>query len=441
MDPELVIPNPRLTLAEGAIQPWTRIVGNQNKYQEILQAVADAHNFSVHIPIKDMPQKIMDIILYGTDGQEYVIGKKNMRYEGVVPNLVQRHADTDSDYVRKEIEAYMRERVCPVCTGKRLKETSLSVKIGEWSIADIGEMTVEEALDTFVIIGDEKKNALGLSKTHCAIATPLTKEMIKRAKNLLDVGLYYLSLDRSVHTLSGGEAQRVRLSTQLSTGLTGVIYILDEPSIGLHPKDNDTLIATLKKLRDLKNTVIVVEHDQAMMEAADFVVDIGPGAGTGGGQIIATGTAAMIKKNNASQTGQFLSGKATIPVPKKRRKGNKKTIDIKGASAFNLKNIDVSLPLGTLTCVTGVSGSGKSSLIIDILSKALHKKFYRAKAEPGEHKSIKGMTNIKKVISIDQSPIGRTPRSNPATYTGVFTAIRDVFTNVPEAKMRGMDAG
>jgi len=440
-DPELVIPNPRLTLAEGAIQPWTRIVGNQNKYQEILQAVADAHNFSVHTPIKDMSQKAMDVVLYGTDGQEYPIGKKNMHYEGVVPNLIQRHAETDSDYVRKEIEAYMRERVCPVCNGKRLKETSLAVKIGDWSIADIGEMTVEEALDAFEIIGDEKKNTLALFKTHMAVALPLAKEMIKRVRNLLDVGLYYLSLDRSVHTLSGGEAQRVRLSTQLSTGLTGVIYILDEPSIGLHPKDNDTLIATLKKLRDLKNTVIVVEHDQAMMEAADFVVDIGPGAGTGGGEVIATGTAAMIKKNNASQTGQFLSGKATIPVPKKRRTGNKKTIDIKGARAFNLKNIDVSIPLGTLTCVTGVSGSGKSSLIIDILSKALHKKFYRAKAEPGEHKSIKGMTNIKKVISIDQSPIGRTPRSNPATYTGVFTAIRDVFTNVPEAKMRGMDAG
>ena len=441
VDPELVIPNPRLTLAEGAIQPWTRIVGNQGKYQELLKEVADAHGFSVDVPIKDLPKKAMDLILYGTDGELYTVGKKKMHYEGVVPNLVQRHAETDSDYVRKEIEIYMRERVCPVCNGKRLKESSLAIKIGSWSIADIGEMTVEEALDVFEIIAKGKKGDKAFTKTEKAVVAPLSKEMLKRLKNLMDVGLYYLSLDRSVHTLSGGEAQRVRLSSQLSTGLTGVIYILDEPSIGLHAKDNDTLIGTLKKLRDLGNTVIVVEHDEAMMEAADFVIDIGPGAGTGGGEVVATGTAAAIKKNNASQTGQFLSGKASIPVPKKRRKGNKKTIDIVGAKAFNLKNIDVSIPLGTLSCVTGVSGSGKSSLIIDILSKALHKKFYRAKAEPGAHKSIKGMSNIKKVISIDQSPIGRTPRSNPATYTGVFTAIRDVFTSVPEAKMRGMDAG
>ncbi len=440
VDPELVIPNPRLTLAEGAIQPWTRIVGNQGKYQELLSAVADAHGFSVDVPTKDLSKKAMDIILYGTGTQLYTIGKKHMHYEGVVPNLVGRHAETDSEYVRKEIETYMRERQCPVCHGKRLKESSLAVKVGEWNIADIGEMTVEEAVRVFDIFSSKKANEL-FSKTALAIAVPLAKEMHKRLQNLMDVGLYYLSLDRSVHTLSGGEAQRVRLSTQLSTGLTGVIYILDEPSIGLHAKDNDTLIGTLKKLRDIGNTVIVVEHDQAMMESADFVVDIGPGAGTGGGHIVATGTATQIKKNHASQTGQFLSGKATIPTPKARRTGTGKTIDILGATAFNLKDIDVSIPLGTLSCVTGVSGSGKSSLIIDILSKALHKKFYRAKAEPGEHRSIKGMNNIKKVISIDQSPIGRTPRSNPATYTGIFTGIRDIFTGVPEAKMRGMDAG
>jgi excinuclease ABC subunit A len=441
VDPELVIPNPRLTLAEGAIQPWTRIVGNQGKYQELLNIVAHEHGFSVDVAINNLSKKAIDIIFYGTDGQQYTIGNKKMHYEGVVPNLVQRHAETDSEYVRKEIETYMRERICPMCNGKRLKESSLAVKIGSWNIADIGEMTVEEAIDVFNTFTKCKKDDTTFTKIETAVISPLSKEILKRLTNLMDVGLYYLSLDRSVHTLSGGEAQRVRLSSQLSTGLTGVIYILDEPSIGLHAKDNNTLIATLKKLRDLGNTVIVVEHDQAMMEAADFIVDVGPGAGTGGGEIVATGNASAIKKNNASQTGQFLSGKAYITVPKKRRKGNKKTIDIIGAKAFNLKNIDVSIPLGTLTCVTGVSGSGKSSLIIDILSKALHKKFYRAKAEPGMHKSIKGMNNIKKVISIDQSPIGRTPRSNPATYTGIFTAIREVFTNVPEAKMRGMDAG
>lgn len=441
VDPELVIPNKRLTLAEGAIQPWTRIVGNQNKYQDLLQAVSEEHGFSINAQIKDLSKKTIDLIFYGTNKQEYRVGKKKMHYEGVVSNLLQRHAETDSEYVRKEIETYMRERVCPMCDGKRLKKSSIAVKIGNWNIANFCEKTIEEAIDIFKTLEKGKKGDVSFTKLELAVASPLSKEILKRLQNLINVGLYYISLDRSVHTLSGGEAQRVRLSSQLSTGLTGVIYILDEPSIGLHAKDNNTLIATLKKLRDLGNTVIVVEHDRSMMESADFIVDVGPGAGTGGGQIVATGDATAIEKKKASQTGQFLSGKICITIPKKRRKGNGKTIDIIGAKAFNLKNIDVSIPLGTLTCVTGVSGSGKSSLIIDILSKALHKKFYRAKAEPGNHNTIKGMSNIEKVISIDQSPIGRTPRSNPATYTGIFTSIRDVFTDVPEAKIRGMDAG
>jgi excinuclease ABC subunit A len=442
VDPELVIPNPRFTLAEGAIQPWTRIVGNQNFYQKLLAEVAKVQGFSVDTPVKDLPKSVMDILFFGTDGTVYTVGSKKLQFEGVVPNLTHRHAETDSDYIRKEIEQYMREKVCPVCNGKRLKVESLFVKVGELSIADFVEMSVEEASCFFRDLQNSKgKIQKQFSKSDLTVALPVAKEIGKRLEDLLRVGLYYLSLDRSVNTLSGGEAQRVRLSTQLSTGLTGVIYILDEPSIGLHPRDNDKLIQTLKTLRDQANTVIVVEHDAAMMEAADFVVDVGPGAGEYGGEIMATGTAAQIKKSTKSLTGRYLTGKEKIEMPKKLHKGNGKFIEILGAKAFNLKNIDVKIPLGQLLCVTGVSGSGKSTLITQILGKALNKHFYRAKAEPAEHKKIKGLSNVDKVIVIDQTPIGRTPRSNPATYTGVFSAIRDLFTAVPEAKMRGYDAG
>ena len=440
VEPELVIPNPRLTLAEGAIQPWTRIVGNQNQYQKLLKAVAKAHGFSVDTPVKDLPQKVMDVIFYGTETQTYDIEGKKTIFQGVVPNLVARHSETDSEYIRKEIEQYMREKICPVCDGKRLKKSSLFVKIGEYSIADIVEMSVEDLYAFFA--GKGKESLLSaLKKKELAVAEPILKDITERLGNLCQVGLPYLTLNRSVTTLSGGEAQRIRLSTQLSTGLTDVIYILDEPSIGLHPRDNMRLIKTLKTLRDIGNTVIVVEHDQATIEAADMVVDVGPGAGTYGGEIIAKGKAAAIKKNKDSLTGLYLSGKKEIAAKKKYRKGNGKSIDIEGADAFNLQHVSASFPLGTFICVTGVSGSGKSSLIIDTLARALSKHFYRAKAEPGPHKSIKGIKNIDKVISIDQAPIGRTPRSNPATYTGVFTAIRDLFTNQPEAKMRGYDAG
>ncbi|HYE59841.1 MAG TPA: excinuclease ABC subunit UvrA, partial [Candidatus Kapabacteria bacterium] len=449
VDPELVIPNPRLTLAEGAIQPWTRIVGNQNHYQKLLSAVAESHKFSVDTPVKDLSNAAMDILLYGTDGKEYMIDGKKTTFEGIVPNLVQRHAETDSEYIRKEIEQYMRERLCPACDGKRLKVESLFVKIGDLSIADIVSMSVEDARDFFAAIVDPKKkkndhaDALlhTLTKTHANITLPIAKEISIRLNNLIQVGLYYLTLDRPVASLSGGEAQRIRLATQLATGLTDVIYILDEPSIGLHSKDNDKLIDTLKTLRDLGNTVIVVEHDQAMIEAADHVVDVGPGAGEYGGEIIAEGTPAVIKKMPKSLTGHYLTGKEKILPPKTLHKGSGKSIDIIGATAFNLKNVDVSIPLGKFVCVTGVSGSGKSTLIIDILATSLSKHFYRAKAEPGAHKKITGISNIDKVISIDQTPIGRTPRSNPATYTGIFTAIRDIFTSTPEAKMQGYEAG
>jgi len=442
VDSELVIPNSRLTLAEGAIQPWTRIVGNQAHYQKLLAAVAEAHNFSVDKPVKDLPQKVMDLLFYGTDGQVYTVANKKVQFEGIINNLTNRHAETDSDYIRKEIEHYMREKLCSVCSGRRLKTESLCVKVAEYSIADIVEMSVDEAYNFFKELGNPKSKLQKLfNKRELTIAVPIVKEISKRLDNLLKVGLYYLTLDRSVNTLAGGEAQRVRLSTQLSTGLTGVIYILDEPSIGLHSKDNDKLIETLKSLRDAGNTVIVVEHDQAMMAAADYVVDVGPGAGAYGGEIVAAGTMQQIKKNTKSLTGQYLTGKEKIPVPKKFRKGSAKKLTIQGAKAFNLKNIDVEIPLTKLVCVTGVSGSGKSTLISEILGKALSKHFYRSKAEPAEHKKIKGLSGIDKVIVIDQAPIGRTPRSNPATYTGVFSYIRDLFTAVPEAKMRGYDAG
>ena len=440
VDPELVIPNPKLTLAQGAVQPWMRIVGNQNFYLKLLQKISERSNFSMDIPVNDLSKKVMDILFYGTDGQVYEVGSKKVHFEGIIPNLTQRHAQTDSDYIRKEIENYMHERVCSVCSGKRLKSESLAIKIGDYSIADIAELSIEEASNFFASLLNSKIT-VGFSKNDWLIARPIIKEIEKRLKDLMQVGLYYLSVDRSVNTLSGGEAQRVRLSTQLSTGLTGVIYILDEPSVGLHPRDNEKLIATLKQLRDQGNTVIVVEHDQAMIESADFVVDIGPGAGEYGGQIVAMGTSAQIKKDKKSLTGRYITGKEKIPIPKKLHKGANKSIVIQGARAHNLKNIDVEIPLGKFVCVSGVSGSGKSTLISGILSKALAKHFYRAKDEPKEHKKIKGISNIDKVISIDQTPIGRTPRSNPATYTGLFSPIRDLFAGVPEAKMRGYDAG
>ena len=438
VDPELVIPNPRLTLAEGAIQPWTRIVGNQNHYHKLLTAVAAVHDFSMATTVKDLSKKTMDILFYGTDGQTYEVGDKKMRFEGIVPNLTQRHAETDSDYIRKEIEQYMREKICPACRGRRLKPESLAVKVSDCSIADLAELTVEEALEFFQKLIPHNKVSVKEQET---VAVVIAKAVTGKLRDLMRVGLHYLTLDRAFTTLAGGEAQRIRLSTQLSTGLTDVIYILDEPSIGLHPKDNDKLIGTLKTLRDLGNTVIVVEHDASMIEAADYVVDVGPGAGEYGGEIIAEGTPVQIKKNSASLTAKYLTGKEKVPTPKQVRKGSGKTLEIIGATAFNLKNIDVKIPLGRLVCLTGVSGSGKSTLVTHILSCALAKHFYRAKAEPGEHKTIKGIANIDKVISIDQTAIGRTPRSNPATYTGVFTGIRDIFTNVPEAKMRGFNAG
>ncbi len=443
VDPSLVIPNPRLSLLEGAIQPWMRITGNQNYYQKILKAVADKHGFSSELPVANLSEKIINIILKGTGKEVYEIDGKKTTYPGVLEDLRQRHLQTDSEYVRKEIEQYMREQVCSMCEGKKLKKESLSVKFEGYNIADLAEMNIGENIIFFKNL--LKKNGL-VKKT---IVEPVVKEILTRLENLSRVGLDYLNLTRSMNTVSGGEATRVRLATQLSSGLTGVIYVLDEPSVGLHPKDNQKLIDTLKYLRDLGNTVIVVEHDAAIMKEADYLIDVGPGAGIYGGQIVAAGTLTEIKKVKNSLTADYLFGKADVSDDfeddlrknKENKKNNEKKISILGAEGFNLKKINVDIPLGKLVSVTGVSGSGKSTLIVDILGKYLSKYFYRAKDEPGIHKEIKGVENIDKVIAIDQSPIGRTPRSNPATYTGVFTLIRDLYASLPESRMRRYDAG
>jgi excinuclease ABC subunit A len=431
VEPNLVIPNPRLTLAEGAIQPWTRITGNQSFYHKILGAVAERHGFSMHTPITELPPKMIQVILYGTGKDLYQIDMKQVVFPGVIPDLMTKHLETNSEYVRKEIEQYMREKMCSVCVGKRLRSESLAVKIEDYTIADISTMSMEQI-----------KKILKTKIKTTKVTQLLIREIIPRLENLERVGLGYLNLDRSMNTLSGGEVTRVRLATQLSSGLSGIIYVLDEPSVGLHPRDNKKLIETLQYLRDLGNTVIVVEHDGAMMHAADYLIDIGPGAGVYGGKVIATGTLADIKKSKNSLTGDYLFGRSNLGLIKKTAKREvEKPLRIVGATAHNLKNVTVEIPLGRLVCVTGVSGSGKSTLVIDILGKALAKHFFRAKEEPGAHERIEGLEHIDKVITIDQSPIGRTPRSNPATYTGVFNLIRDVFAELPEARMRGYDAG
>ncbi|HYE22707.1 MAG TPA: excinuclease ABC subunit UvrA [Verrucomicrobiae bacterium] len=445
IDPELVIPNKRLTLAEGAIRPWSKTTSRLSWYSRIMEAVAKEYGFSTNTPIKDLSQKYIDVILYGTGGKKVKVAgefassngsfEMETAFEGVIPNLSRRYKETDSDYMRSEIEQYMRIKKCPTCKGKRLKPEFLAVTIADESIVDVANYPIDTASK---FIADLAKK---LTEKETKIAHQILREISSRLKFLQDVGLNYLTLDRSADTLSGGEAQRIRLATQIGSGLTGVLYILDEPSIGLHQRDNGRLLKTLKNLRDLGNTVIVVEHDEETIGEADWVIDIGPGAGKHGGHLVAEGTPTQISKNKASLTGKYLSGEESIATPKTRRKGNGKNIKIVGASEFNLKNVDVEIPLGKLVCLTGVSGSGKSTLLNEILAKALSAYFYNAKEAPGEHKKILGIENIDKVINIDQSPIGRTPRSNPATYTGVFTYIRDLFAATPEAKMRGYKAG
>lgn len=445
VEPDLVMPNPKLTLGEGAIRPWSKTTSRLSWYSRILQAVATEYGFSINVPVKDLSQKFIDIILHGTgDKKVKVSGEFTSRdgefemmtvFEGVIPNLERRYRETDSEYMRTEIENYMRVRTCPLCQGKRLKPEVLAVTVAAKSIVEVVHMTIDTAAEFF------KNLQKDLSQKDATIAKQILKEINSRLSFLLNVGLSYLSLDRTADTLSGGEAQRIRLATQIGSGLTGVLYILDEPSIGLHQRDNGRLLKTLKDLRDLGNTVIVVEHDEETIREADWVVDIGPGAGKHGGELVAEGTPKQIEKNPKSITGQYLSGKEFIEVPKRRRIGNGKKISVFGAAEFNLKNVDVEVPLGKFVCVTGVSGSGKSTLFNDILAKALYRYFYNSKDEPGKHKKILGLEHIDKIINIDQSPIGRTPRSNPATYTGLFTPIRDLYADTKEARMRGYQAG
>lgn len=437
VDPELVIPNGRLTIAEGAIRPFNRI-NSDAWYTKKMQAVADRYGFSLHVPTGELKREDLDKILYGTGKDKYRVSLGAGRsfettYEGVIPNLERRHKETESDFMRRDIERFMRERPCHVCKGRRLRPEVLAVTVADKSIMDICELSIDQAIDFF--------NAITLQAKEQEIAKQIFKEICARLQFMQDVGLNYLNLARSAVTLSGGEAQRIRLATQIGSGLQGVLYVLDEPSIGLHQRDNERLIRTLKHLRDLGNSVLVVEHDEETIRTADYLLDIGPGAGTHGGEVVAAGSPAEVANNPKSITGQYLTGKKSIPVPKKRRAGNGKSLIIKGAQENNLKNIDVEIPLGKMVVVSGVSGSGKSSLINDILAKELSARLMRANEVPGRHDDIEGIKHLDKVIIIDQSPIGRTPRSNPATYTGLFTPIRELFASVPEAKLRGYGPG
>jgi len=432
VDPELVMPNKNLTIAEGAIWPWSRAshkVGRQGYYYSKLVELAEKYKFSLDEEVKNLPQKIIDIILYGD---------KSGNFEGVVANLERRYRETDSDWTRQEVEQYMVIKICPKCHGKRLKPEILAVTVGDASIDEISEMSVDKVKVFFEKLQEK------LSISDKKISNLIIKEIIDRIQFLNDVGLGYLTLARKAGTLSGGEEQRIRLATQIGSKLSGVLYILDEPSVGLHARDQHKLIETLVRLKELGNTVIVVEHDPQTMQAADWIVDIGPGAGKNGGKVVFEGTYKQILKFDCL-TGKYLSGKLKVgPELSKKQKSNKeeqKFLEIIGAEEHNLKNIDVKIPLGKFVCVSGVSGSGKSSLVNDILAKSLLKKFYRAKDEPGKHKDILGIENINKVVLVDQSAIGRTPRSNPATYTGAFSLIRDIFVKTKESRIRGYSAG
>jgi excinuclease ABC subunit A len=437
VDPELVIPNGRLTIAEGAIRPFNRVNADA-WYMKKMQAVAERHGFSLHVPTGDLKKEQLDKLMYGTGAEKYRVNLGGGRsfettYEGVVPNLERRHKDTDSDFIRTDIERFMQEKPCYSCKGRRLKPEVLAITVSGMSIMDICELSIDDAVEFF--------NTVKFSEKEMHIAQQIFKEICSRLGFLRDVGLNYLTLLRGATTLSGGEAQRIRLATQIGSGLQGVLYVLDEPSIGLHQRDNARLIKTLEHLRDLGNTVLVVEHDEDTIRTADYLVDIGPGAGVHGGHVVAAGLPSEVADNPKSITGQYLSGKRTIAVPKKRRKGNGKSLVIKGARENNLRNITVEIPLGQMVVVSGVSGSGKSSLINDILAKELQARLMRANTVPGRHDDIEGIKQLDKAIIIDQSPIGRTPRSNPATYTGLFTPIRELFAQTPEAKLRGYSPG
>jgi len=443
IDPELVVPNKELSLAQGAIRPWQW----SSWYYNQLEDLARRYGFSLNTPVKELSERHLKLVLYGEQGElvsyrnrfgrvrEYFTG-----YEGVIPRLERLYWDTGSEHSRADIERYMVSRACPVCQGKRLKPESLAVTIGSRNIVEVSSMSVTQALEWVAAIGGDGRKAI-LTEREQMIAHQILKEIQSRLTFLKDVGLDYLTLDRASATLSGGEAQRIRLATQIGSGLMGVLYICDEPTVGLHQADNFRLIETLKRLRDLGNTILVVEHDEAMMRAADHIIDMGPGAGEHGGWVVTTGTVSDIMSCRESITGQYLSRVKQIPLPHKRRSGSGKEIVIKGAKQNNLKNIDVHIPLGMFVCITGVSGSGKSTLIDEIMYKKLAQILYRSRESAGDCDGIIGVEHIDKVVNVDQSPIGRTPRSNPATYTGTFTPIRELFATIPEARMRGYAPG
>ncbi|MGY3766650.1 excinuclease ABC subunit UvrA [Vagococcus vulneris] len=440
VDVDLVIPDASITLREGALIPWNPI--SSNYYPQMLEQACGAFGIDFDTPFEQLPKEQQNLVLYGSKGELFHFHYQNefggvrdvdIPFEGVVTNIKRRYHETNSDYTRDQMRLYMTELTCETCHGYRLNRQALSVKVDHHHIGELSNLSIKDSVAYF-----EK---LHLSEQEMTIAKPILKEINDRLSFLNNVGLSYLTLSRSSGTLSGGEAQRIRLATQIGSNLSGVLYILDEPSIGLHQRDNNRLIESLKKMRDLGNTLVVVEHDEDTMKAADYLIDIGPGAGDHGGKIMACGTPREVEENPDSLTGQYLSGKKSIPVPKERRKGNGESIKIKGANENNLKNIDVAFPLGEFIAVTGVSGSGKSTLVNSILKRALAQKINKNSQKPGKFKSIKGYESIEKIIDIDQSPIGRTPRSNPATYTSVFDDMRDLFAQTNEAKIRGYKKG
>jgi excinuclease ABC subunit A len=439
IDPELVVPDPALSIGEGALAPWAN--SSSDYYEQITQAIAERYDVDLDTPWAELPEEARDLFLYGTNGDRLQITYHNRygrrrsywtRFEGIIPNLERRYRETDSEWTREKIEEFMSVVPCPACHGSRLRPASRAVLVGGMAIHEYCALSVRSAMRWL----DEVE----LTETERHIARLVLREIQERLRFLDDVGIGYLSMDRAAATLSGGEAQRIRLATQIGSALVGVLYVLDEPSIGLHQRDNSKLIGTLERLRDLGNTVLVVEHDEQTMRAADQLIDLGPGAGEHGGRLIAQGTAAEVEKVAESLTGEFLAGRRHVPVPSRRRSPSG-YVEVKGATQHNLKDIDVRIPLGVFTCVTGVSGSGKSTLVNEVLFKAVANRLHRARQRPGAHDRVLGLEQLDKIIQVDQSPIGRTPRSNPATYTGLFDVIRDLFSKTQEARARGYKPG
>ena len=447
IDPDLVVPNKNLTLTEGAITGWPT-EDKAGYYWQLLKATAQHFDIPLNVPVQQLSPQQMRILLYGSGNESIDVRYRNRvgdtrhygtKYEGVIPNLWRRFRESTSDYVREKLEEYMVDRPCRVCEGTRLQPVARAVDVDGVTIVNVTRQTVVKSLDWALCLEDHARTPLTARQQ--MIAKPILKEIRERLNFMINVGLDYLTLDRMAGTLSGGEAQRIRLATQIGSQLMGVLYVLDEPSIGLHQRDNARLIHTLQGMRDLGNTVLVVEHDEDTMRAADWLLDLGPGAGKHGGELVSQGTPEQVAADPASLTGAYLSGRKRIPVPKKRRPGNGEWLEVLGAAENNLKEVDVRIPLAKFVCITGVSGSGKSSFLVEILSKRLSQHFYGAKVLPGRHREVRGLEHLDKVIEIDQSPIGRTPRSNPATYTNLFNQIRDMFSNLPDSKLRGYGPG